>query len=333
MKSTVLKPKLAKNLQEFFVRDFQIGNIQIYVEELEKFAHQAFKNTQSGAWQDLQEMLFKMNQRLLQNGHGLGTNRSIKEWVIRDTIERVEQQYLSQHQVPEDIKNTEVFLPWLKQQIQNHRVNSHPLFLLFDTDDLNDEEIRYFLANHWVYTENFHLHIAAYSLSVPFEMREELFNNIYDEMGRGNFSQAHPNLFMPLMNYFGGVRPEDINPETFYFFNTQVNLCWFADGLHYGIGGMGALELSVPLQHKRVLDHLLRRGLSEELVKFFVIHCALDGDHAEGWFAAGMPHVRNSEDLQKVFAGAMRILEARVTLYDGILKGILSNRASASQVI
>ncbi|MEC4815900.1 MAG: iron-containing redox enzyme family protein [Scytonema sp. PMC 1069.18] len=322
MNSTVLQNNLTKRLQELFLGDIHIANIQVYVEELEQLVHQAFKNKNSTAWQDLQEMLFKMNQRLLQSGYGLGTVRSLREWVIRDTIERVEQQYLSQQQVPKEIDNAEVFLTWLKQQIQNHRVNSHPLFSLFDNDTLSDEDIRYFLANHWVYTENFHLHIAAYSLSVPFTMREELFKNIYDEMGRGNFSEAHPNLFLPLLNYFGGLRPEDINPETCYFFNTQVNLCWFADGLHYGIGGMGALELSVPLQHKRVLDHLIRCGLSPELVKFFVIHCAIDGEHADGWFAAGMPYVRTFEDLQKVFAGAMRILEARVTLYDGILKGI-----------
>jgi pyrroloquinoline quinone (PQQ) biosynthesis protein C len=327
MNFTALKTEQPGKIQAFLLEDFQTANLQASVQVLEQFAHQAFKNKNSTAWQELQYMLFKMNQHLLQNGHGLGTARSLKEWVIRDTIERVEQQYLPQQQVPKEINNAEVFLPWLKQQIKNHRVNYHPLFLLFDNDDLSDEEIRYFLANHWVYTENFHLHIAAYSLSVPFKMREELFRNIYDEMGRGDFSEAHPNLFTPLLNYFGGLRPEDINPETCHFFNTQVSLCWFADGLHYGIGGMGALELSVPLQHSRVLDHLLRRGLSEEQVKFFVIHCAIDGDHADGWFAAGMPYVRNSEDLQKVFAGAMRVLEARVNLYDGILKRILSRRS------
>ncbi|GAB1542707.1 hypothetical protein NUACC21_53810 [Scytonema sp. NUACC21] len=333
MNFTALKTKQSEKLQSFLLENFQIANLQTYVQGLEEFAHQAFKNKNITAWQDLQYMLFKLNQQLLQNGHGLGTERSLKEWVIRDTIERVEQQYLPKQQVPKEINNAELFLPWLKQQIQNHRVNNHPLFLLFDNDNLSNEEIRYFLANHWVYTQNFHLHIAAYSLSVPFEMRGELFRNIYDEMGRGNFSEAHPNLFTPLMNYFGGAYPEDINPETCHFFNTQVSLCWFGDGLHYGIGGMGALELSVPLQHKRVLDHLLRRGLSEELVQFFVIHCELDGDHADGWFAAGMPYVRNSQDLQKVFAGAMRILEARVVLYDGILNQILSRRASASSTM
>ncbi|TBR61357.1 hypothetical protein B4U84_11290 [Westiellopsis prolifica IICB1] len=332
MSFTQLINKASGNNQTLLLEDLKIANLPEHIQTLEKFAQQAFKNKNSIDWQQLQYMLYELNQCLLQKGYGLGTSRSFKEWVIRDTIERVEQQYLPPQQLPKEINNTQLFLPWLKQQIQNHRVNYHPLFLLFENDDLSDEEIRYFLANHWVYTQNFHLHIAAYSLYVPFEMRGELFRNIYDEMGRCNFQEAHPNLFLPLLNYFGGAHPEDINPETCYFFNTQVNLCWFADGLHYGIGGMGALEMSVPLQHSQILAHLLRRGLSKELVKFFEIHCEIDGDHAEGWFAAGMPFVCNSEDLQKVFAGAMRILEARVNLYDGILRGIFSRRDQASLI-
>jgi pyrroloquinoline quinone (PQQ) biosynthesis protein C len=321
-----LKTKKQVELQSFFSEEFQLANIQEYVQAVEKLAIQAFENKNSAAWQELQFMLYKMNQSLIQNGHGLGTPRCLREWLIRNTIEKIELQYLPQEQLPKEINSVEVFFPWLKQRIKNHRVNSHPLFLLFDNDDVTDEEIRYFLANHWIYTENFHLHIAAYSLLVPFEMREELYRNLHDEMGQGNFSEAHPNLFKPLMNHFGGIRLEDINPETYHFVNTEMNLCWFADSLHYGIGGMGALELSVPLQHSRIVEHLLRRGLSEELAKFFIIHCEIDEGHGDGWFAAGMPHVRTAEDLQKVFAGTMRMLEARISLYDGILKGILSRR-------
>ncbi|WP_369010364.1 iron-containing redox enzyme family protein [Nostoc sp. CHAB 5836] len=162
---------------------------------------------------------------------------------------------------------------------------------------------------------------------VPFEMREELYHNLYDEFGQGNFSQAHPNLFEPLMNSFGRPREDDINPETCHLLNTKINICWFADGLHYGMGGMGALELAIPLQQRRVLAHLRRRGLSEEMVKFFVVHCELDEEHGEGWFNAGLPYIRTDEDFQKIFDGAMRMLEARAGVYDGILKGILSRRS------
>lgn len=296
------------------------------VEEIENLAIEAFQNKGGSAWQKIQFLLFEMNLQLMREGFGLGTDRFMKEWEIRHLIEQIEQQYLPQEQIPSEITRVEEFMPWLKERISQHRVNHHPLFELFDNDGLSDEEIRYFLANYRVNMQRFHLHVAAFSLIVPFEMREELYHNLHDEFGQGDFTQAHPNLFEPLMDYFGGARSEDINAETCHLLNTKINLCWFADGLQYGIGGMGALELAIPLQQKRVLAHLRRRGLSEELVKFFVVHCELDEEHGEGWFAAGMPYMHTFGDLEKVFSSAMRMLEARAGVYDGILKGILLRR-------
>lgn len=292
----------------------------------EELAHEAFRNKSGETWRELQFLLFDMNLRMMRNGFGLGTQRCAKEWELRNTIERVEQTYLTQEEVPAELKTGEEFLVWLKQRIYGHRVNHNALFELFDHDDLSAEELRFFLANYRVNMQRFHLHVAAYSLIVPFEMREELYHNLHDEFGQGDFSKAHPNLFEPLMEYFGGARDEDINAETCHLLNTKISLCWFADGLHYGLGGMGGLELSIPMQQKRVLAHLRRRGLSEQQVEFFVVHCELDEDHGDGWFSAGMPQMKTHADFQKVFNGAMRMLDARAGVYDGIHAAILKAR-------
>ncbi|MFT5163750.1 MAG: pyrroloquinoline quinone (PQQ) biosynthesis protein C, partial [Alteromonadaceae bacterium] len=247
---------------------------------------------------------------------------------VRNIIERTEQKHLKlATEIPAGMTDSTVFLKWLKHDvIEPHGVNSHALFDLFDNDDLSDEEVRYFLSNYRVNMERFHLHVAAYSLIVPFEMREELYENLHDEFGEGNFDEAHPNLFEPMMDHFGGTKDGDTNPETCHLLNTKINLCWFGDGLHHGMGGMGALELSIPFQQKRVLGHLRRRGLSEELLKFFVVHCELDTDHGDGWFAAGQPYMNTPAEFQKVFAAAVRMLDAREGVYQGILDGIMANR-------
>lgn len=303
---------------------FSAGNINL----LEELAHDAFQNKGGRVWREIQFLLFDLNLSLMSDGFALGTKRSEVEWAMRNTIERVEAQYQTEEKIPEELRDPEEFLAWLKKRIYAHRVNHSPLFDIFDRDDLSDEELRYFLANYRVNMQRFHLHVAAFSLIVPFEMREELYHNLYDEFGQGDFSKAHPNLFEPLMNHFGGAREEDVNAETCHLLNTKINLCWFADGLLHGLGGMGGLELSIPMQQRRVLAHLRRRGLSEELVEFFVVHCELDEDHGDGWFAAGLPYMRNREDFQRVFNGAMRMLEARATVYDGVLDGILKFRKS-----
>lgn len=300
------------------------------IEHVEELAHEAFQNKNSEVWKELQFMLFSMNIRLMKEGFAVGSTRAEYEWKIRNIIERVEQQYLCYDDIPEDLRTTGEFIMWIKTQIANHRVNDHALFNLFDQDDLSDEEVRYFLANYRVNMQRFHLHVAAYSLFVPFEMREELYENLYDEFGQGDFSKAHPNLFEPLMDHFGGVQPTDCNAETCHLLNTKMNLCWFAESLHSGLGGMGALELSIPAQQRRILAHLRRRGLGEDLVKFFVVHCECDEEHGDGWFAAGAPYISTRNDFQKVFSAAMRMLDARAGVYEGILRGIRESRGENS---
>ena len=66
--------------------------------------------------------------------------------------------------------------------------------------------------------------------------------------------------------------------------------------------------------------------ISEELVKFFVVHCECDEGHGDGWFAAGMPHMSTRQDFQKVFSSAIRMLDARAGVYDGVLTGIFERR-------
>ncbi|WP_394847164.1 iron-containing redox enzyme family protein [Pendulispora brunnea] len=300
------------------------------VSMLEDLAHEAFQNKGGELWREIQRLLFTINLRLMDSGFGLGKLRSESDWRIRNVIERVEQAYLPREDVPIELTNYDDFLTWLKGRIALHRVNSHALFDFFDRGDITAEECRYFLSNYRVNMQRFHLHVAAYSLIVPFQMRQELYDNLYDEFGQGNFAQAHPNLFEPLMKHYGGAKESDHNAETYHLLNTKISLCWFADGLHYGLGGLGALELSIPAQQKRVLAYLRRRGLSEELVKFFVVHCELDGEHGDGWFAAGKPYTHTRRHFQKVFDGAMRMLEARAGVYDGVLNGIIAQRATAA---
>lgn len=296
-----------------------LGNLEDVVKE-------ACSSKSSPLWKVLQESIFGLNTRLMTNGFALGSPRAELEWKVRNIVERAEQNNLPKAEIPEHLTSAEEFVDWLKGHINEHRVNSHELFYLFDNDDLSNEEVRYFLSNYRVNMQRFHLHVAAYSLFVPFEMREELYENLHDEFGQGDFSQAHPNLFEPLMKYYGGAKEEDWNPETFNLLNTKMSLCWFADGLQYGLGGMGALELTIPAQQRRILAYLRRCGLSETMVNFFVVHCELDEAHGDGWFAAGLPHINTRDDFEKVYIAAIRMLDARAGVYDGILNGIMKRR-------
>ena len=219
----------------------ETSDVSKTTEEIEDFSHRAFKNKKGTEWADLQFTLFKMNLRLVGDGHGLGVRNVVADWIFRQTVEKIEREYLPKETVPTEVCNKTEFLPWIKKRIYSHRVNSHPLFDLCDEDDLSAEELRFFLANYRINMQRFHLHVAAYSLIVPFPMREELYHNLYDEFGQGDFNKAHPNLFEPLMNLLGGPKESDINPETCHLLNTKINLCWFAEILLVNLVQKGAM--------------------------------------------------------------------------------------------
>jgi pyrroloquinoline quinone (PQQ) biosynthesis protein C len=313
--------------------NLNFSNLQKFADtqnEIVEFSRKAFENKYTSYWYELTQILYQLNLNLMGNGYGLGTNRAYTEWIIRNTIEKTQQEYLQPEEVPEHILNEPLAcIDWLKAEGRKHRANQHPLFAWFEDESLTTEELRIFMSNYKVNMERFHLHVAAYSLVVPFETREALYDNLYDEFGQGDFSQAHPNLFKSLMNALGGFQEEDVNVESYACLNEKITLCWFSDGPLYGLGAMGILETTIPQQLGQPLALMRKRGYSEDVLKFLSVHCEGDEEHGNAWFEAGLPFLQTPEDCRKMIAGGMRMLEARAMVYDGILKRIKHMRQIA----
>jgi pyrroloquinoline quinone (PQQ) biosynthesis protein C len=299
--------------------------------DIVEFSRKAFEDKYGSHWYALTRMLYQLNLNLIENGYGIGTDRAYAEWIVRNTIEKTQQEYLQPEEIPEHILAEPLAcIDWLKAEGRKHRANHHPLFDWFEDDSLTTEELRIFLSNYKVNMERFHLHIAAYSLIVPFETRKALYDNLYDEFGQGDFSQAHPNLFKPLMEALGGFHEEDVNVESYACLNEKITLCWFSDGPVYCLGAMGILETTIPQQLGQPLALMRKRGYSEDILKFLSVHCEGDEEHGDAWFEAGLPFLQTPEDCRKMIAGGMRMLEARAIVYDGILKKIKQMRQIAS---
>src|SRR4029078_7077842 len=73
----------------------------------------------------------------------------------------------------------------LRQRAHDHRISRHPLLRAMASDGRNREALQVFREKYLVNNRVFHLHVAAQSLSAPLEMRAEMYQNLYDELGRG----------------------------------------------------------------------------------------------------------------------------------------------------
>jgi hypothetical protein len=87
---------------------------------------------------------------------------------------------------------------------------------------LHKKALKAFLENYYVNNRLFHLFIAALSLSSPFNHRVELAGNFFDEMGEGDLSLAHPNLFLKNFNSFGVPSVISPEPEALHLVNAKT---------------------------------------------------------------------------------------------------------------
>ena len=175
-----------------------------------------------------------------------------------------------------------------------------------------------FLDNYYVNNRVFHLHIAAQSLSAPFEMRAEMYQNLFDELGSGDPAEAHPLLF--LRNYHTLQLPETIVPLTgsLFLLNTKIYQTFLSGNVFQGVGGLGFLELAMPAQMQKIFDGLKKSGMPIKDLIFWELHITLDQAHGESWFEEVQEILHTREDAQALMDGGMSLLDARARFYDDV---------------
>lgn len=214
----------------------------------------------------------------------------------------------------------------LAERAKSHRINTHPLLTHMAEHGLPTEIAQLLLSNYYVNNRVFHLHIAAQSLSTPLSMRGEMYENLVDELGNGEFEQAHPNLFMHSFDTIG--RPDTIRPqpESLALLNTKILYTFLSGDYRYGVGGLGFIELSMPDQMRKILSGLRRSGLSEPDLIFWDLHITIDEAHGESWFDEMRVFVDSPDRAQKTLEGGMALLDARAGMFDGVWAAMQQER-------
>jgi len=181
----------------------------------------------------------------------------------------------------------------------SHRINSHPLLEEMNTQGLSKKCLKAFLENYYVNNRLFHVFIAALSLCTPMRKRTELANNFYDELGSGDSTMAHPVLFL---KNFNSIRlPERITPEpeSLSLVNAKTYAAFLCGDYHYGMGGFGFIELTMPNQMRKILNGLTKTGLPKKDLEFWETHITIDEKHGEAWFSEMADLITNETQASK----------------------------------
>lgn len=304
-----------------------IDEVKKTIEELTPFidnvALNAYEKNDYSAWSLVQTMMYLWNYReVTRKGRVSGLSYMVETY-FRNRLMQAQFKHetyfaLSCH----NDFTPEKAVQELSDKAHNHRINTHPLLVHMAENGLSKDDARIFLENYYVNNRLFHLFIVGLSLSSPLERRTELANNFYDELGSGDSAMQHPKLFLKNFDTIGRSEELTPQPEALSLVNAKTYAAFLDGDYHYGMGGFGFIELTMPVQMEMILEGLKKTGLPRPDLEFWELHITVDLEHGKTWFSEMLELIKTPEQAQACLTGGMRLLEARASMYDGIWNAI-----------
>lgn len=292
--------------------------------DVRELARRAFEQQDGQAWYDVQSLLYHWNLEELERTTPVTDLGRFVRQSLRNEILPLQ---FPEKEIPlpfsEDNFDRRQALEALRDMAHRHRITRHPLLAYMSEHGLSPDSLRIFLENYYINNRVFHLHVAAQSLSVPLEMRAGMYQNLFDELGRGVVGEAHPVLFLKNFRKIG-LPDEAVRPlgEALNLLNTKIYFSFLSGDFRKGIGGLGLLELTMPAQMQQLYDGMLKSGLSAEDAVFWKIHIDLDAEHGEEWIQHTAPYIETLAHAKSMVQGGMAVLDARAGFYDGVWAAI-----------
>jgi pyrroloquinoline-quinone synthase len=225
--------------------------------------------------------------------------------------------------------NPEEFLQRLKREVIGHPALVHPFLERFGEGDASEEGVRTFAIQYYRHVRVSRLYIAALISNCRDDegLQLALAGILFDEYGRLNPDETHPALYRRFLEALGISKKEWEEPRTLpeieLYIETHYTLCRHPD-IRLGLGALGpASEWPVPPIYVRLTEGLKRSaGLPDEALEIFTSHVTMDVEHARIMMDAVAPYAGDEGGQKKVREGAMRSLDARSVMLDGLYKAV-----------
>ncbi len=217
------------------------------------------------------------------------------------------------------------FISDLKREVLEHPVMTHPFWERFREGGLTSKQLQVFSLNYYQHVQRTRLYDAAVLARTPFEgIQAALASILWDEYGEGDMEQTHPAQFRRLLHALqlseADWKQVSELPELQIYTDIHFRLCtdypfWI------GLGVVGvAMELPIPTLYAYLIEGFKKLGLTEEDLEFFVKHGPMDIHHSSLLLDAMVSHLQQKEDREALRSGAMRSLNARFILMDGLYR-------------
>lgn len=212
-----------------------------------------------------------------------------------------------------------------------HRLSSHPFFDFVEHEASREDLITFFLSDSAVVLRFFDLLVLAL-VGADDEIRGELVDNLWDEMGQRDPQARHHKLFLRLLNYVG-IDSARIQTSLRDFHRHASWPCLAGHNLylllgsqrrHYfrSLGCLGSAELMDAAQYAKVVRGCQRLGWNDrEGLAYYTSHAEVDAAHGLGWLErVSLPLVgKYPHAARELLLGTAFRLETAAVYYDSLL--------------
>ncbi|HLM78191.1 MAG TPA: iron-containing redox enzyme family protein [Rubrobacteraceae bacterium] len=226
------------------------------------------------------------------------------------------------------------FFERLKRKVIGHPALMHPFLERFGEGDASEEGVRTFAIQYYRHVQVSRLYLAALISNCAHDekLQLSLAEILFDEYGHLNHEETHPALYRRFLAALGISEEEWKAPQTIpevqLYISAHRELSSDPD-FRLGLGALGpASEWPVPPIYVRLSEGLKKvTGLSDDALEIFTSHVTMDVTHARIMMEAIAPYTEDEEGQKKVREGAMRSLDARAVMLDGLYKVVYGEPA------
>ena len=230
--------------------------------------------------------------------------------------------------------NSGEFLEKLKREVIGHPALVHPFLERFGEGDAGEDGVRAFAIHYYRHVRVSRLYLASLISNCGHDERLQLAlaEILFDEYGHLNPDETHPALYRRFLTALGLSKEEWGGPPTLpeiqLYISAHRELTCDPD-VRLGLGALGpASEWPVPPIYVRLTEGLKKAaGLPDEALEIFTSHVTMDVTHARIMMDAIAPYAEDEEGQRKVREGAMRSLDARSVMLDGLYKAVYGEPA------
>ncbi|UBF26401.1 iron-containing redox enzyme family protein [Kovacikia minuta CCNUW1] len=214
----------------------------------------------------------------------------------------------------------------LHEVTANHPLWNHEFLTRCRTTQLSLAEVQVLAVQMYKFSKEFNRILAGILSCCPDEQAQlVILENLFDEMGQGNSTLAHPELFRQFTRALG-IDDETLaalptEPETRHLIDTYLNL---PHQYNY-LAALGAVcfasEGIVRTLYTQIQQGIVGATfLPKEALIFFDVHIDVDDSHAAHLAALIEPRINTTEAAMDVNRAILDAMNARVRFFDGILR-------------